>query len=139
MYSRASVSGHSKIGTLYNRPLYKGHTKIIFPIALIHFEPLKEDNLCTKDKTAELIFFPSVSFIQRFHCTTTTIVNDKTYLKHGSKLIFVQSIPPRLRSDPCNVVFHPLPHHPLISPPLSTQAYLRVRGWGLGCYIPCSS
>ena len=29
--------------------------KIVLPIVLIHFEPPKEDNLSTKDKTAEFI------------------------------------------------------------------------------------
>ena len=32
--------------------------KIVFPIALIDFEPPKEDNLSTKDKTAEFILSP---------------------------------------------------------------------------------
>ena len=47
------------------QPLYKGHgpvsPKIQPPIVLIHFLPLKEDNLSTKDKSVG----PKVSFIQR--------------------------------------------------------------------------
>ena len=34
------------------------------PIVLVHLEPLKEDNLSTKDKTADV---PNVSFTRRFH------------------------------------------------------------------------
>ena len=60
MYSETSDNGPSEIGTQYNRPLYKGHVpKIVLPIALLHFEPPKEDNLSTKDKTAEFILSPT--------------------------------------------------------------------------------
>ena len=33
--------------------------KITCPIVLVHLEPLKEDNLSVKDKTAEFILFPT--------------------------------------------------------------------------------
>ena len=63
IYSGTSDSGPSEIGTHYNRPLYKGHRsrsqKFDFPIVLIHFEPLKEDNLSTKDTAAEFILSPT--------------------------------------------------------------------------------
>ena len=62
-YSETSDSGSSEIGTQYDRPLYKGHRsslpKIVLTIALIHFEPPKEDNVSTKDKTSEFILSPT--------------------------------------------------------------------------------
>ena len=62
IYSGTSDSGPSKIGTQYNRPLYKGHrsrSQIVgFPMVLIHYDPPKEDNLSTKDTIAEFILSP---------------------------------------------------------------------------------
>jgi len=52
----------------YNRPLYKGQfsrSQIIrFPIVLIHFE--EEDNLSTKDTTAESILSPKCLLFRGF-------------------------------------------------------------------------
>ena len=60
IYSGTSDCGPSEIGTQYNRLLYKGHSsrfkKNCFPIDL---EPPKEDNLSTKDTTAEFILSPT--------------------------------------------------------------------------------
>ena len=53
------ISGPSEIGTLYNKPLLQRKLfevpKITCPIVIVHLEPLKEDNLSMKDKTAEFI------------------------------------------------------------------------------------
>ena len=42
-YSKTSDSGPSEIGTVYNRPLYKGHCLrsqiFTLPIVLIHLQP----------------------------------------------------------------------------------------------------
>ena len=64
-YSNPSDSGPSEIGTLYNKPLYKRHClrsqklHTLLIIVLVHLEPLKEDNLSIKDKTAEFILSPT--------------------------------------------------------------------------------
>lgn len=50
-------SMESPIVTMYNKLLYKGHcsrSKNLLLINIIHGEPLKEDSLSIKDKTAEL-------------------------------------------------------------------------------------
>ena len=60
-YSGTFDSGPSEIGTLYNKPLYKGHCSRSQKLhALVHLEPLKEDivNLSIKDKTAGFILSP---------------------------------------------------------------------------------
>ena len=59
-YSKNSNSGHSEIGTQDNTKDTGQGPIIVFPIhvALIHFEPPKEDNLSTKDKTTEFILIP---------------------------------------------------------------------------------
>ena len=49
-YSGTSDSGLSKIGTLYNKPLYKGHC--------LRFQKLHY-NLSIKDKTTEFILSPT--------------------------------------------------------------------------------
>ena len=72
-YSGTSDSGLSKIGTLYNKPLYKAGHCLRFQ--KLHSLPRKEDNLSIKDKTTEfIIIVPNVSFIQRFHCTTFILI-----------------------------------------------------------------
>ena len=50
-YSLVHDSGPSEIGTQYNRPLYKGHRVI-----------RREDNLSTKDTTAEFYNLLSPTF-----------------------------------------------------------------------------
>ena len=53
---------------MYLRTLFEV-PKITCPIVLVHLEPLKEDNLSIKYKTAEFIFLQSV-FYSGFHCTS---------------------------------------------------------------------
>ena len=61
IYSGTSDSGPSEIGTLYNKPLYKGHCSRSMPYSFstLILEPLKEDNLSIKDKVAEFILSPT--------------------------------------------------------------------------------
>ena len=47
-------SMESPIVTMYNKLLYKQHCLRSQKLLLIHGEPLKEDSLSIKDKTAEL-------------------------------------------------------------------------------------
>ena len=90
-YSETSDSGLSQIWTQYNKRFvilcpclsfadrFNLSTKdttycpSIFPT--IHFEPLKEDHLSTKNKSAELCF-PKVSFIQRSHSTFLSVTGN---------------------------------------------------------------
>ena len=62
LYSRASNSGSTEKGTLFVRPLYKGHCfrsqNVTFPIVSIHWEPPRRDDLSTRDKPAEFILSP---------------------------------------------------------------------------------
>ena len=63
VYSRTSNKGPSEKGTT-SIPT-KDTSPCPFPIAFMHFNLRKEDNLSIKDKMAG----PKVSFIWRFHCT----------------------------------------------------------------------
>ena len=55
----------SEIGTVYNRPLYKGYI----------YNLLEEDNLSTKDKTCESKLSPMyISLVQRFYCSNFALV-----------------------------------------------------------------
>ena len=60
-YSRISLNGHSKKGTLYLIPLHNGPNLIpnfIPPINIMRLESFKEDNLYTGDKPLEFILVP---------------------------------------------------------------------------------
>ena len=83
IYSGTSnYSESSEIETLYNKSLDKGHhclrsPKITFPIVLI---PLKEDDLSTKDKTADVPLFRGSTDI--LHTYYYDIVHDIIRLDH---------------------------------------------------------
>ena len=59
-YSRTSNKGPSEKGTLYVKPLYRGHCleSQILPFPIVSENLREEDNLSIRDKTAEFILFP---------------------------------------------------------------------------------
>jgi hypothetical protein len=62
--SGISNSGHSKVRAASFQRTQLEVSKYFLPIVAIHFEPLKEYYLLTKDKQAA----PKVPFSRRFHC-----------------------------------------------------------------------
>ena len=70
-YSKTSDSGHSEIGTQYNKPLNKGHSSrpqiiIGFPIVLVHFKPPRRGQPLYKGQSSIIYIGPEVSFVRRF-------------------------------------------------------------------------
>ena len=72
-YSKTSNSGPSEIGTVYNRPLYKGHCLksqiFTLPIVSILLQPPRRGQPLYKGQNMWIYIVPNVSLVRRFHCT----------------------------------------------------------------------
>ena len=141
-YRGTSESGLSQIRTQYNKPLYKGHDLWSqYNSYNTLFEPLKEENHSTKDKSAEFMSSPKCSLFggpSALPClpkTTVFFIVLNMFFSTGGHVrvgplpppqggyppLFPHGLPPDAQRMP-----HPLGHRPPLLNPHPMYRYMHA-------------